>query len=51
MTGLLAGAISMALGEWILVQSSAEQFASQLVRKPETTLDALAREELGINPG
>jgi vacuolar iron transporter family protein len=87
--GLLAGAISMALGEWISVQSSrelyqrqidtereeietspeeeieelaliyqargldeqaAQDLATHLMRNPETALDTLARDELGINP-
>lgn len=87
--GLVAGACSMALGEWISVTSSRElaerelrverdelaaapeqereelqliyeakgvppdearQLASRLFRDPETALDALAREELGIDP-
>lgn len=87
--GLLAGAISMALGEWISVQSSRElyekqlatekmeiasapeeeveelvliyqargldeatarQLAVKLMSNPETALDTLARDELGIDP-
>jgi vacuolar iron transporter family protein len=87
--GLLAGAFSMALGEWLSVQSARELFqhqisieareiagapeeeeqelaliyqakglgedtAKELARKimsdSETTLDTLAREELGVNP-
>ena len=87
--GLLAGAISMALGEWISVQSSRELYlqqieteryevetapeeeteelaliyqargldeesskllATRLMANPETALDALVRDELGINP-
>ena len=87
--GLLAGAISMGLGEWISVQSSRELYekqlrtegeeirtvpeeeteelvliyqargmdeesarllATRLMSNPETALDALARDELGINP-
>lgn len=39
--GLLAGAISMALGEWISVRSSAEAFERQV---------AIEREELEANP-
>ncbi|MGE0601800.1 MAG: VIT1/CCC1 transporter family protein [Dehalococcoidia bacterium] len=39
--GLLAGAISMALGEWISVRSSAEAFARQV---------SIEREELEANP-
>ena len=39
--GLLAGAISMALGEWVSVRSSAEAFARQV---------AIEREELEANP-
>lgn len=39
--GLLAGAISMALGEWISVRSSAEAIARQV---------AIEREELEANP-
>jgi VIT1/CCC1 family predicted Fe2+/Mn2+ transporter len=89
MAGLLAGAISMALGEWISVQSSRELYlrqieterfeieaapeeeleelvliyqargldedsarllASRLMSNPDTALDALVRDELGINP-
>jgi VIT1/CCC1 family predicted Fe2+/Mn2+ transporter len=88
--GLLAGAISMALGEWISVQSSRELYQEQLrsekeeiamapeeeveelfliyrargldeqearglanriMDHPETALDTLARDELGIDPG
>lgn len=88
--GLLAGAISMALGEWISVQSSRELYQEQLraerdeiaanpeeemeeliliyqargleetaaralagriMSDQETALDALARDELGIDPG
>jgi len=87
--GLLAGGISMALGEWISVQSSRELYqkqistekdeiaaapedeveelvliyqargmdeasarglATRLMQDPETAIDALARDELGINP-
>jgi len=87
--GLLAGSISMALGEWISVQSSRELYekqiqtekeeidstpeeeteelsliyqargleedearrlAARIMSNPATALDALAREELGINP-
>lgn len=89
LAGLLAGAISMALGEWISVQSSRELYekqlsteryeietvpdeereeltliyqargldeetakllAAKLMANPETALDALARDELGIDP-
>ena len=89
LAGLLAGAISMALGEWISVQSSRELYerqietergeilgspeeeteelaliyqarglsedaarsvAQSLMANPDTALDALARDELGINP-
>ncbi len=89
MAGLLAGAISMALGEWISVQSSRELYlrqieterfeietapeeeleelvliyqargldeesarllASRLMKNPDTALDTLVRDELGINP-
>ncbi len=39
--GLLAGAISMALGEWVSVRSSAEAFERQV---------AIEREELEANP-
>ncbi len=88
--GLLAGATSMALGEWISVQSSRELYQEQLraereeiaanpeeeieeliliyqargmneaesrelaeriMADQETALDALARDELGIDPG
>ncbi len=87
--GLLAGAISMALGEWLSVQSSRELYAHQIATEaeeiqtspeeeaeelaliyeargfdketarsladkvlsnPDTALDTLAREELGVNP-
>jgi VIT1/CCC1 family predicted Fe2+/Mn2+ transporter len=87
--GLLAGAISMGLGEWISVQSSRELYekqirteeeeirtvpeeeteelvliyqargmdeatarllATRLMSSPDSALDALARDELGINP-
>lgn len=86
--GMLAGAISMALGEWISVQSSRElyakqistekdeiaaapeeeveelvliyqargldgemarHFAAKLMSSPDTAIDTLARDELGIN--
>jgi vacuolar iron transporter family protein len=89
LAGLLAGAISMALGEWISVQSSRELYerqiqtekeeiendpaeeieeliliyqarglseelarplATKLLENPETALDTLARDELGIDP-
>jgi VIT1/CCC1 family predicted Fe2+/Mn2+ transporter len=89
LAGLLAGAGSMALGEWLSVQSSRElyrhqleteeeelatmpeeeeeelaliyqarglpeaqarQFASTMMRNPDTALETLAREELGFNP-
>lgn len=89
LAGLLAGAVSMALGEWLSVQSSrelyerqismerseleeipdeereeleliyqakglppdqAEVLARQIISNPETALDTLAREELGIDP-
>ncbi len=87
--GLLAGAISMGLGEWISVQSSRELYekqisteaeeirtvpdeeteelvliyqargmdeesarllATRLMNNPDSALDALARDELGVNP-
>ena len=87
--GLLAGAISMALGEWLSVQSSRELYthqietekeeittapeeeaeelaliyearglspetaralAAQIISRPESAIDTLAREELGIDP-
>ena len=87
--GLLAGAISMGLGEWISVRSSRELYqkqistekeeiaaapeeeveelvliyqargmdeatarriATKLMSDPDTAIDALARDELGINP-
>ena len=89
LAGLLAGAISMALGEWISVQSSREMYqrqieterqeiasspeeeivelsliyqargvdeetaktlATHLMSNPDTALDTLARDELGVNP-
>lgn len=89
LAGLLAGAISMALGEWISVQSSRELYqeqierekeevmsdpeeeleelvliyrarglaepearalASRLMSDPDTALDTLVRDELGIDP-
>jgi VIT1/CCC1 family predicted Fe2+/Mn2+ transporter/rubrerythrin len=89
LAGLLAGALSMAMGEWISVQSSRELYAHQidverleiatmpeaetqelaliyeakglprpeaqalaerLMSDEETALDAMAREELGIDP-
>jgi len=88
--GLLAGAISMALGEWISVQSSRELYREQMRKEkeeiaadpeeeieelvliyqargmqkpearalaerimddPETAMETLARDELGIDPG
>jgi len=87
--GLLAGAISMGLGEWISVQSSRELYekqisveaeeiknvpeeeteelvliyqargmdeetarllATRLMSNPDSALDTLARDELGVNP-
>jgi VIT1/CCC1 family predicted Fe2+/Mn2+ transporter len=87
--GLIAGAVSMALGEWVSVQSSrelyerqlrveaeeieqapeeereelaliyeakgllapqAQELAKRIMSEPKTAIDALAREELGINP-
>ncbi len=87
--GLLAGAVSMALGEWISVQSSRELYkkqisieqdeivaapeeeteelvliyqsrgmneaaarklAGQIMSNPKTAIEALARDELGIDP-
>jgi vacuolar iron transporter family protein len=89
LAGLLAGAGSMALGEWLSVQSARElyahqieaeeeelktmpqeeeeelaliyqargldeaqarEFAASVMANPETALDTLAREELGIDP-
>ncbi len=89
LAGLLAGAASMALGEWLSVQSSRElyqhqiniekaeietapeeeaeelaliyqakglseeqarQMAEKIMSDPATSVDTLAREELGINP-
>ena len=89
LAGLLAGAGSMALGEWLSVQSSRElyqhqialeraeleadpaeeaaeleliyrargadaatarEMAAKLVEEPDRALDALAREELGVDP-
>ncbi len=89
MAGLLAGSISMALGEWLSVQSSrelyehhitieaaelesepeleqqelaliyrakglppeqAERLAAQLMENPQSALDTMAREELGVDP-
>jgi len=89
LAGLLAGAASMALGEWLSVQSSRELYEHQLeiekyeienipaeeetelsliyqakglsedqakllakriISNPETSIDTLAREELGIDP-
>jgi VIT1/CCC1 family predicted Fe2+/Mn2+ transporter len=89
LAGLLAGAFSMALGEWISVQSSRELYerqigvereeleqspaeeqeelaliyeakglpeqqaralAARLIADPPAALDALAREELGVDP-
>jgi VIT1/CCC1 family predicted Fe2+/Mn2+ transporter len=90
LSGLMAGALSMALGEWISVQSSREalerqievereeletipeeeqaelvliyqakglppdearRLASRLAKDPQTMLDTLVREELGLDPG
>jgi VIT1/CCC1 family predicted Fe2+/Mn2+ transporter len=90
LAGLLAGAISMALGEWLSVQSSRELFShqikieaaevatapeeeaeelsliyqarglskeqadnlsAQLLANPQSAVDTLAREELGVDPG
>lgn len=90
LAGLLAGAFSMAAGEWVSVQSQrelyereiavereelaafpeeeleelvliyqakglsedeAEALAGRIMRRPETALDTLTREELGLAPG
>ena len=90
LAGLLAGAISMALGEWLSVQSSRELYTHQIqvetaeiaqhpeeeaeelaliyearglpreqaqtlaqsiVANPDSAVETLAREELGIDPG
>ena len=90
LAGLLAGAFSMAAGEWVSVQSQrelyereiavereelaafpeeeleeliliyqakglaedeAEALATRIMRRPETALDTLTREELGLAPG
>jgi vacuolar iron transporter family protein len=89
LAGLLAGACSMAMGEWLSVTSArelytrqiatekaeleeipeeeqeeleliyqakglpadkAKELAARIIANPETALDTLAREELGINP-
>jgi VIT1/CCC1 family predicted Fe2+/Mn2+ transporter len=89
LAGLLAGAFSMALGEWVSVQSArelaereiriekseleeapeeereelqliyeskglsvgeAKELSTKLIENPANALDALSREELGINP-
>ena len=89
LAGMLAGACSMALGEWLSVQSSRELFthqiniekeevenapaeeaeelaliyearglthdqshllATQIMQNPDSALDTLAREELGVDP-
>jgi VIT1/CCC1 family predicted Fe2+/Mn2+ transporter len=89
LAGLLAGACSMALGEWVSVTSArelaeremriekseleeapeeereelqliyetkglskheAKELSTKMIKNPETALDALSREELGINP-
>ena len=49
LAGLLAGAGSMAMGEWVSVQSARELAARQIADR-STALDTLAREELGIDP-
>ncbi|HEX3971488.1 MAG TPA: VIT1/CCC1 family protein [Stellaceae bacterium] len=90
LAGLLAGACSMAMGEWLSVTSArelytrqiatekaeleempeeereeleliyqakglpvaeAKRLAARIIANPETALDTLAREELGIDPG
>jgi len=90
LAGLLAGAFSMAAGEWVSVQSQRELYereiavereelsafpeeeldeliliyqakglaeeeakalATRIMRRPETALDTLTREELGLAPG
>jgi VIT1/CCC1 family predicted Fe2+/Mn2+ transporter len=90
LTGLLAGAFSMAAGEWVSVQSQRELYereiavereelaafpeeeldeliliyqakglsedeakalAGRIMRRPESALDTLTREELGLAPG
>lgn len=89
LAGLMAGAFSMALGEWVSVKSARElaereiriekseldeapeeereelqliyeskglsvkearELSTKLIKNPATALDALSREELGINP-
>ena len=45
LAGLLAGAISMALGEWLSVQSSRELYESQL-QMEKTELEDIPDEEL-----
>lgn len=44
--GLLAGAISMALGEWLSVQSSRELFANQIATEKEE-IESSPEEEMG----
>lgn len=45
LAGLLAGAISMALGEWLSVQSSRELYRQQLATEEEELLNAPEEEE------
>ena len=62
LAGLMAGALSMAAGEYVSVRSQREMYEYQialeqarevsqaLLANPEAALDVLAREELGLNP-
>lgn len=45
-TGLTAGAGSMAAGEWVSVR----HLATSVMADPDIALETLAREELGLNP-
>ena len=53
LAGLVAGALSMALGEYLSVQSARELFANELrieAGQLKLALDTMAREELGFDP-
>jgi len=66
LAGLVAGACSMALGEWLSVtnarelaliyqakglpKADAQRMAAELMTNKQAALDTLAREELGIDP-
>src|SRR6266850_1659912 len=48
LAGLVAGACSMAMGEWLSVTSSRELYQKQIATEADEL--ALVREEIGVNP-